>query len=177
MTETPQTSYEAALEAVPRPTGQTGTPAAGLEETPRRKTLRKSAKLRHRSLVEGLFANGRGCFDYPLRVVWRPLSAEELSSTFRDHQPDLIGPLQMMVTVPKKKRRHAVDRVLVRRRIREAFRLNCASLRRAAEDGEGVRTLSMAIIYQATENLPYARIEKAMLKLLAKIERQLRQTT
>ncbi len=43
--------------------------------------------------------------------------------------PADVGALQMLVTVPKKKRRRAVDRVLMRRRIREAYRINRRPLR------------------------------------------------
>lgn len=140
---------------------------------PLRNTLPKSCRLRHRSLVEGLFANGKGTFDYPLRIVWRLLSEEELQSTFCNYVPDRIGPLQMLITVPKKKRRHAVDRVLVRRRIRNAFRLHRHKLQQRVCDLPGSRTLSMAIIYQSTENLPYSKIERSLTKCLEKIEKKL----
>ncbi len=137
-------------------------------------TLGKSSKLRHRTLVEGVFADGKGVYEFPLRVVWRALTTEELDSAFRDHRPDRIGKVQMLITVPKKKRRHAVDRVLVRRRIRESFRLCRRELEEALEKGHpDIRTLSMAIIYQSNENLPYGTIEKAMARSLTKIMRRL----
>ena len=145
-----------------------------MKETPsRRLTLPKSCKLRHRSLVEPLFSGGKGVYDFPLRIVWRPLGDEELKDSFRDHIPDRIGALQMMITVPKKKRRHAVDRVLMRRRIREAFRLHRGDLCEAVSRSKEIRTLSMAIIYQSNENLPFSKIEKSMIHLLSKISRRL----
>ncbi len=136
-------------------------------------TLRKSAKLRHRSLVEGLFEDGKNIYDYPLRMTWRALGAEALGGSFRGGTPPLVGPLQMLVTVPKKKRRHAVDRVLMRRRIREAFRLHCRPLRRRIEEDPALRTVSLAFIYLHTENESYAAIEKRMVHLLRKLERRL----
>lgn len=145
---------------------------SAIDHKPR--TLGKSSKLRHRTLVEGVFANGKGVYEYPLRVVWRTLTAEELDSAFRDHRPDRIGKVQMLITVPKKKRRHAVDRVLVRRRIRESFRLLRREMEEALErEHPEIRTLSMAIIYQSNENLPYRTIEKAMARLRSKIMRRL----
>lgn len=135
-------------------------------------TLRKSAKLRHRSLVENLFTSGKGIYEYPLRVVWRVLTEGELAENFRDAVPDRIGPLQMMVTVPKKKRRHAVDRVKMRRRIREAFRLNSPPLVAAVKESAQIRTISLAVVYQASDNLPYARVEQALVKILAKLGRK-----
>lgn len=146
----------------------------GREETGGgRLTLRKGAKLRHRSLVEGLFAQGKGIYEHPLRLKWRVVRPGELESTFRHGVPDRIGPVQMLVTIPKKKRRHAVDRVQMRRRVREAFRLLSPPLRERVAADPALRTLSLAFVYQHNENLPYAEIEKRMAKALAKITRRL----
>lgn len=135
--------------------------------------FRKAARLRHRSLVEGLFSSGNGMYDYPLRMVWRRLSRSEMESSFRNGVPKGIDRLQMMVTVPKKKRRHAVDRVLMRRRIREAYRLNRIPLLdavRSLPDGDYVQ---IAFIYLHNDNMPFADIERKMSKLLDKLHKQL----
>ena len=134
-----------------------------------RLTLRKSARLRHRSLVERLFADGDSFYAYPLRVTARVLSDEALQANFKDHVPDRIGPVQILLTVPKKKRKHAVDRVLMRRRMRESFRINGRDLRDAISNSGNIRTLSLAIIYIADANEDYAKVEKAMKKLLRKL--------
>jgi len=134
-----------------------------------RLTLRKGEKLRHRSLVEGLFKEGHTIYEFPLRLTWRALDGEGLDTTFRDHVPERIDSLQMLITVPKKKRRHAVDRVLMRRRIREAYRLNRLPLKGMLEANPGIRTLGMAIIYLHDKNLPYPTIEQKMRLLLKKL--------
>lgn len=137
-------------------------------------TLGKSAKLRHRSLVEALFRSGKGGYEYPLRAKWRQLDSDALDATFKDHRPDRIGLVQILITVPKKKRRHAVDRVLVRRRIREAFRLRRRDFEKAVADlRPEIRTLSISMIYQATENIEFAKIDRAVSRILAKILRSL----
>lgn len=128
-------------------------------------TFPKSERLRHHSLVEKLFAEGQSLYEYPLRLVWRVMDAESLTSNFRDHVPDGIAPLQVMVTVPKKRRRHAVDRVRMRRLIREAWRLSRRPLRSYIETETGLRTVSVAIIYMANENLPYDKIASRLAKL------------
>lgn len=87
--------------------------------------------------------------------------------------PEGIGSLQMMVTVPKKKRRKAVDRVQMRRRIREAYRLHRLRLRKYIEDTPSIRTLSMALVYVHDKNLPYLTMEEKMKSLLHKIESRL----
>ena len=134
-----------------------------------RMTLRKGEKLRHRSLVENLFRNGESLYEFPIRLTWRTMDNYELENTFCDHVPDRIDRLQMLITVPKKKRRHAVDRVLIRRRIREAYRLNRKQLLSDAVNGSGIRTLSMAFIYLHDKNLPYSTIERKMRLLLKKL--------
>lgn len=133
----------------------------------------KAGRLRHRSLVEGLFASGEGMYDYPLRMVWRRLTREEMESSFRNGLPHGIDRLQMMVTIPKKKRRHAVDRVLMRRRIREAYRLNRLPLLHAVRslpDGDYVQ---LAFIYLHNDNMPYADVERKMKRLLSRLHKQI----
>lgn len=130
--------------------------------------LGKEERLRHRSLVDGLFRNGTTIYEYPLRLTWRALGDEALTAGFRDRVPPRIGRLQMLITVPKKKLRHAVDRVRMRRLIREAYRLNRIPLRQRAEEA-GVRTVQMAFIYVHPAKMDYAAIEKKMRRLLDKI--------
>lgn len=146
--------------------------SAGTGSAPRRLTLRKGEKLRHRSLVEPLFRDGESLYEFPLRLTWRALGNEDLGKSFRDKVPDRIDSLQMLITVPKKKRRHAVDRVLMRRRIREAYRLNRLPLLDLVERNPDIRTLGMAIIYIHNENLPYATVEKKMKTLFRKLAKR-----
>lgn len=138
-----------------------------------RLTLRKSAKLRHRTLVQDLFHEGKSVYSGPLRITFRTLSQEKLEASFRVSVPDLMGPVQFMITVPKKKRRHAVDRVLMRRRIREAFRLQWHPLRLLIEKDPSIRTLSLAIVYMDTENAGMDSIMNAMGSALSKIRKKI----
>ncbi len=132
-----------------------------------RLTLRKGEKLRHRSLVDPLFREGHTLYEYPLRLTWRAIDEDDLENAFRDRIPERIDSLQILITVPKKKRRHAVDGVLMRRRIREAYCLNRLPLKRQLEASGKIRTLGMALIYLHDKNLPYSTIE-SKLKLLFK---------
>lgn len=69
-----------------------------------------------------------------------------------------------MISVPKKRLRHAVDRVAVRRRIREAYRLNRSLLGDVAE-----MPVDIAFIYLSDKVLPSAQIHAAMCKALGKV--------
>ncbi|MBD5195453.1 MAG: ribonuclease P protein component [Bacteroidales bacterium] len=136
-------------------------------------TMGKSEKLRHRTLVEGLFSKGETLYEYPLRLTWRIMDVEEMESSFRTGLPPRLGRLQMMITVPKKKLRHAVDRVLMRRRIREAYRLNRIPLLHSVLDRDNIY-LELAFIYLHKDESDYFTIEKKMKRLLSKLEDKLK---
>lgn len=142
-------------------------------DTTERFTLRKSAKLRHRTLVQDLFQKGKSVYSGPLRVTFRALTEEELAGSFKKEIPDLMGPVQFMITVPKKKRRHAVDRVLMRRRIREAFRLQWHTLKKMIQSDPAIRTLSLAIVYMDTSNAEMPAITAAVGSALSKVRKKL----
>lgn len=88
---------------------------------------------------------------YPLRMVWRV-------------NPDRIRPtgVQFLISVPKKKLRHAVDRVAMRRRIREAYRLN----RQLIPLPDDKPSVDVAFIYVADRLIDSVHVHAAMAKLL-----------
>lgn len=132
-----------------------------------RLTFPKSERLRHKSLVDGLFADGKKKFDYPLRMLFKTWTEEELRDSFKVGVPDRMAPLQVMITIPKRKIRHAVDRVLLRRRVREAWRLNRRALREVIDCNPEIRLMGVALVYMADEVLPMERIEGKVRKLIA----------
>ena len=90
---------------------------------------------------------------YPLRMVWRSNPRRRSDA-----------PVQFLITIPKKRLRHAVDRVLMRRRVREAFRLTRHDCPLAA----GQR-LDVAFVYVANTLEPYDRVSRAMRRLLQRL--------
>lgn len=134
--------------------------------------LPKSERLRHRTLVNRLFEKGEAVYAYPLRLVYSVMSAEEVRSLFKTALPSDIDRVQFMITVPKKKQRRAVNRVLVRRRIREAYRLTRLPLKEALM-ADGSKYLSMAFIYQSDKIYDYKDLEPKMEKLLKRLNDKL----
>ena len=134
--------------------------------------LPKNEPLHHRSWVNHLFAKSDALYAYPLRMVYRVVDEQEMRSMFKVEMPQDIDKVQFMITVPKKKQSHAVDRVLVRRRIKEAYRLKRLPLRDAVRK-VGDKYLMLAFIYQSDKILDYAGIEQRMQKLLTKLQSQL----
>lgn len=120
--------------------------------------LGKPHKLCSQTAIDLLFSQANGCrsaLAYPLRAVWNAESAR------RKEQDE---PIKFMISVPKKRLRKAVDRVLMRRRIREAYRL-----RRPSLDTTDLPATDVAFIYVAQSLEPYYRVDTAMKRLLKKI--------
>lgn len=123
--------------------------------------LGKRHKLCGAVAVDRLFtaADSRSALCYPLRGVWRE----------GERRSDASAQFQFVITVPKKRLRHAVDRVAARRRIREAYRLTHGRVEQSRGEEGGDTPLDMAFVYVANRVLPSASIHAAMERLLAKI--------
>jgi len=78
----------------------------------------KSERLCSGKLTDLLFREGNrsvGCF--PVRLVWMEVPSGE------------PGRIQVLLSVPKRRFRHAVDRNRVKRQMREFYRLECGVLK------------------------------------------------
>ncbi len=118
--------------------------------------LYKKEKLCSSRAVEILFSPGGAEFSrlcYPLRAVAR-----------RNALRKSDAPVAFLITVPKKRLRHAVDRVQMRRRIRESYRLNHHDY--PVADSERI---DLGLVYVADKLMPYSAVEKAMKKILSEL--------
>lgn len=128
-------------------------------------TFGKQYKLCSDTAIDMLFRGINGSeasLCYPLRGVWR----------VDTHRRDGSTDIKMLISVPKRRIRHAVDRVRLRRRIREAFRLNFRDFQ--ALQG---RSIDLALIYIADNDIDYVRIDKSLRRLLEKICTTLNQSS
>jgi ribonuclease P protein component len=107
--------------------------------------------------IADLFLNGESFMSYPLRVVWLAYEVAENSE------------IRVVMSVSKKKLRHAVDRNRVKRLLRETYRLNKRDLRRKIII-QGL-SLSIVFIWIPNEVLNYAKVEKKMKEALNKLEK------
>lgn len=118
--------------------------------------LYKKQKLCSTVAIDMLFASAEGshrALAYPLRAIWRSNPGRKSDA-----------PLQMLISIPKKRLRHAVDRVKMRRRVREAFRLHHQEYSMPA-----AQRCDVAFIYVGTALEGYNMVEQSMCRLLEKI--------
>ena len=111
--------------------------------------LPKSEKLHSFGAVRRLFSEGRGGFVYPFRYVVYAEHAEVMSA-------------EVLFSTPKKFLKRANKRNKVRRRMREAYRLNKELLLSSNES----RMVQIALIYSSKEVIDYNTIENATKKIL-----------
>ena len=116
--------------------------------------LAKSERLSSLTAVRRLFKDGASGFVYPFRYM----TIIEESAT---------PSVEVLFSVPKRYHKRANKRNTLRRRMKEAYRLNKATLiANTTQRGLGV---DIALVYSSKEVLPYKTIENAICKILAEI--------
>jgi ribonuclease P protein component len=109
------------------------------------KTFRKAERLSRKKWIQELFDKGSSFNFYPYRILYIP------------HPDGVSSHNQVMFTVPKRLFKRAVDRNKVRRRMREAYRLN-----KGPDSLSG--KLLIAYIYTAREILPSTILREKLAK-------------
>ncbi len=119
-------------------------------------SLPRNERLRSLKAIRRLFSEGQSGFVYPFRY----LSLEERIESE-------AGGLEVMFSVPKKFHKRANKRNLLKRRMREAFRLNCQELRDKLTE-QGV-ALDMAFVLSTKDVVSYKTIEYAIKRVLEQV--------
>lgn len=126
----------------------------------RRFTLSKAERLSGERRIERLFGEGTGGFIWPFRyVVQSVASAAEPPGA------------AVLVSVSKRNHKTAVARNLLKRRTREAYRLNKAPI--ADKAVEKQLRVSLGLVYASKEITDFQTIEHAVKKIIATVSHNL----
>lgn len=106
-------------------------------------------------MIHALFAGKISFFEYPFRVTWMFLETPEKM------------PVQAMMSVPKYNFKKAVDRNLLRRRMKEAFRLNKQTLGEALLSSG--RSMAVCFTFTAKEIPAFDLIQQKIILILQRL--------
>lgn len=115
--------------------------------------LHKNERLHSKKLIKELFDKGSSFFLYPFKVMVMEINF------------DIPETNQVLFSVSKKKLKKAVDRNLIKRRMRESYRLNKQIL-----SGLNKGNIIIGLIYVSSEIATFQVIEKKIKKILTTIK-------
>ena len=119
----------------------------------------KNQKLCNDKSIERLFENGKSLTEKPFRIIYN----------IDNNNEDVF--LKALIVVPKKRVRLASDRNVIKRRVKEAYRLQKSELEKYLKSNN--HQLNLAIIYQKHEILDYKLIEVKIKLLLSRLKEEL----
>ncbi|MFO7655932.1 MAG: ribonuclease P protein component [Bacteroidales bacterium] len=117
--------------------------------------FRKEERIHEKILIQKLFTEGESFVMFPFRVLF--LISEEEGNP----------PLRILITIPKKTIRKAVKRNLLKRRIRESYRLNKHKISNYLFAKK--ISLSLGFIYVDGQIADYHSIEQSIITILDKV--------
>jgi len=114
-------------------------------------SFRKEERLNREKHIQELFKRGSSFYSYPFKVL-------HLAN------PDqAAGHHEVLISVSVRNFKRAVDRNLIKRRIREAYRLNKAQL-------ASTQKLMIAYIYTAKDIMPFDQIQDKLVKAIKRFD-------
>lgn len=117
-------------------------------------TLKREERLRGNISTGRLFSQGQSGFIYPFRYYFITDDAEAATAS-------------ILVSIPKKLFKRAVKRNLLKRRTREAYRLNKSIL--LSSEYSYTKATNIAFVYAAKEALDYGIIENGIKRILTSV--------
>ena len=121
-----------------------------------KQTLKKEERLHSKKLIQQLFSEGDSFFAYPFKVIYKEVA--EVNKF----------PIQVLISVSKKKFKSAVKRNKIKRLFREAYRKNKSIIYEQMATPE--KTLVVGFIYVADTIMDYQQIEKKIILILQRLK-------
>jgi ribonuclease P protein component len=123
-------------------------------------TLGKEERLKSNLSIQDLLKHGRAVSLFPLKIYWN-----------FSPDPQQKYPARAAISVPKRKFRRAVDRNLMKRRLREAYRLNKYVLYDTLDQRH--YKIHLVILLLSDEFIPYVQLERGMHEILQLVTNKL----
>ncbi len=120
----------------------------------RRFTFSKAERLKSKKKIEELFKNGSSFHLYPFLVRFVSKGEEDTTN-------------EVMISVPKKYHKLAVKRNLIKRRVREAYRLNKHLLNENCANG-----FLLAFMYLSNDILSFQEIQEKLTSALHRLSKE-----
>jgi ribonuclease P protein component len=135
-----------------------------------REEFNKSERIVSEKLINELFTSGQSqsLAAFPLRAVYLLKPVAESVSSATHSSPSV----QLLISVPKKKFHHAVDRNRAKRQLREAYRHHKALLASQVPAGH---CLYLAFIWLSDQHVASAQIESRVVTLFKRIAKSVQQ--
>jgi ribonuclease P protein component len=129
----------------------------------RRYFFKKDERLCLRKDIENVICNGKKILTYPFFINY----------IIKDAQSNEA--IKIAISVAKRNFKKAVDRNLLKRRIREAYRLHKHDISETARKNNKV--VNAIIVYVSKEKLPYEKIEKGIVKSLENLAKNIEENS
>ncbi|WP_243349883.1 ribonuclease P protein component [Parabacteroides sp. FAFU027] len=120
-------------------------------------TLSKAERISRKLVIDKLFTKGTSFVVYPIRVVYVTSTEEQEAQA------------AMMVSVSKKKFKRAVKRNYIKRRVKEAYRLN----KHLLQIPESVGNISIAFIYLSGGFKSFDSLNQKMEEIMLQLNEKL----
>jgi len=124
-------------------------------------SFHKGERLCSKKIIDKLFLEGKSIFSFPIKISYLETS---LSANF---------PVQAAFTVGKRNFKHAVQRNLIKRRMREVYRINKSKF----YDEIGEKQVAVFFIFTGKTVPEFGQIEASIKKGLKKLVSELRAKT
>lgn len=133
----------------------------------RNNTFIKAERLCSQAAIDWLFdGKGQSFSVFPLRVIFKSVPIESEGETF----PDAPLP-RLLISVPKKRIHHAVERNRIKRLLREAYRKQKSPLIAFATQQQ--LAITLAFIYVAEEEATSVELEECVSTALSRMVKTL----